>query len=310
MNNHCSIGISPLTWTNDDLPELGSENSFWRCIREMARAGFQGCEIGNRFPKNPRLIKEILQSHKLSVAASWFSSYFTDTVVEKEEWTYRAFARHMLFLKAAGATVVNVCECSAAIHQRAEPIFGDKPVLDDHQWRRLASGLNRIGRLARAHGMRVAYHPHLGTVIQDWEEVARLMQMCAPQFVSLLLDTGHTLCAGDSPLALARQFHDRIVHVHLKDVRPRVLARVKAENMSFLDGVKAGLFTVPGDGVIEFKPVVDALRQHNYAGWLLVEAEQDPKVAHPLTYAKKAHDYLVKQGIERIEDIEGNEGIA
>ena len=167
-----------------------------------------------------------------------------------------------------------------------------KPVLDEEGWRRLTSGLDALGREARRAGLRLTYHHHMGTVVQSAAETRRLLAGTDPKLVSLLYDTGHFLVAGEDPLAMLREFGPRVAHVHLKDVRADVLRRVKAEGLSFLQGVRQGLFTVPGDGCIDFAPIFAELERLGYSGWLLVEAEQDPARANPLEYARKARGFI------------------
>jgi inosose dehydratase len=115
-----------------------------------------------------------------------------------------------------------------------------------------------------------------------------------PGLVHLLLDTGHLAFAGDDPVAAARDHAHRIKHVHLKDIRPQVVSKVREEDLSFQTGIEEGVFTVPGDGALDFVPVLEALGAANYKGWLVVEAEQDPAKANPLEYAIKARTYLRK----------------
>ena len=164
--------------------------------------------------------------------------------------------------------------------------------MTDAQWKQLTGGLNRLGRIARDAGMRLCYHHHLGTVVQSRSDVDRLMAETDPGLVFLLLDTGHLYCAGDDPLAMTKTYADRIKHVHLKDIREDVWTDVQRRHGSFFEAMLAGFFTVPGDGVIDFRPILQVLSDHHYEGWLMVEAEQDARKAHPLTYAMKARAYL------------------
>ncbi|MBN4077302.1 myo-inosose-2 dehydratase [Sulfobacillus acidophilus] len=292
FSSEVKIGISPLTWTNDDMPELGGNIPFTRCIKEMSKAGFLGCEVGNKFPKNPKELNAKLKEQNLEISAGWFSSFFADK--NKKQETIGNFIKHVNFLKSVGAKIINVCECSYATHKNSTNIFANKPVLTDEEFRAVAKGLNFIGEIARKNDMYVAFHPHMGTVIQNEKEIDKLMSLTDHKKVFLLLDTGHAFFAGDNPYYLTKKYGPRIKHVHLKDVRLNILQKVKQEKLSFLEAVKLGVFTTPGDGGIYFKPIFKALKNANYQGWFLVEAEQDPKKAPPLLYAQKARYFIQK----------------
>lgn len=284
------IGIAPIAWTNDDMPELGAENTFEQCISEMALAGFTGTEIGNKYPKDPSVLRKYLDLRGLQTASAWFSAFLTTHPYEE---TAQAFAAHRDFLHAMGSRVIVVSEQGHSIQgQMHTPIFESKYSMDDDDWKRLSAGLNSLGALAEEKGLRLVYHHHMGTVVQTAAEIDRLMDSTDPELVYLLFDTGHLRFSGEDYLAVLKKYAKRVRHVHLKDVRPAILEKVKAGHMSFLQAVRAGAFTVPGDGCIDFGPVFDILDQSGYEGWLLVEAEQDPARANPLEYALKARRYI------------------
>ncbi len=283
------LGIAPINWTNDDLPELGGHIPFEQCIAEMAEAGFSGTEVGNKYPKDPEVLRPALAQHGLQVASAWYSTFFSEAGRTQE--TVEGFIRHMNFLKASGADRVNVCECGSCVQGGPKHVF-DRPRYSDAQWQKVAEGLNVLGRLARENGMYMAYHYHMGTMVQTAAETDRIMDMTDPEAVFLLMDSGHAYYAGDDPVALTKKYVDRIRHVHLKDIRQEVLDRVHAEKLTFLESVKAGAFTVPGDGCIDFDPIFAELAQSGYEGWMVVEAEQDPDQANPLEYAKRARAYI------------------
>lgn len=288
------LGIAPIAWCNDDMPELGGETTFEQIIKEMAEAGFQGSEVGNKYPKDPAVLKKALAPYKLEIASQWFSSFFT-TKDQKE--TVEAFKKHMAFLKALGCKVIVISEQGNSIQgQMDTPLFDKKPVIDEAGWGKLAKGLEAIGALAVKEGMKIVYHHHMGTVVQTAAEVDKLMAKTDPKLVWLLLDTGHMYYSdgGSSPLEVLKKHSKRIAHVHLKDIRDPVKKKVIDKKMSFLQSVKEGAFTVPGDGAIDFKPIFAELEKAQYAGWFVVEAEQDPKKANPLEYAKKARAYIKK----------------
>ena len=285
------LGIAPIGWTNDDLPELGGHIPLEQCLDEMSEAGYAGCEVGNKYPRDPKTLNDLLQPRKLEIASAWYSTLFTE---EKKNETLDGFVDHMNFLKAMGAKVVVVCECGFCIQGQKKPIFGHKPVFSEKQWQLLIDGLHDIGHLAKKEGMAIVYHHHMGTGIQNWDEISQLMAQTDPELVSLLADTGHMLFAGSDPLKLFTEFADRIRHIHLKDIRSDVFNQTRSQELSFLDAVKRGVFTVPGDGVIDFASVFKWIKDRNYCGWLVVEAEQDPAIANPLEYAKKARTYINK----------------
>ncbi|MDO6355664.1 myo-inosose-2 dehydratase [Caloramator sp. CAR-1] len=284
------LGIAPIAWTNDDMPELGAENTFEQCISEMALAGFEGSEVGNKYPKDPNILKKALELRNIKIASAWFSAFLTTRPLEE---TVNAFIKHRDFLYEMGAKVIVVSEQGHSIQGKMDmPIFDAKPIFTDEEWEALSKGLNYLGKLALEKGMKVVYHHHMGTGIQTEEEIDRLMEMTDPEAVYLLFDTGHLTFSGEDPEKVLRKYINRIKHVHLKDVRKDVLEKVKKEKLSFLKAVKEGVFTVPGDGMIDFEPIFKILDENNYEGWLIVEAEQDPAKANPFEYALKARKFI------------------
>lgn len=286
-----TLAIAPIAWTNDDLPELGAENTFEQCISEMALAGYVGTEVGNKYPRDPQVLRQALEMRGLRVASAWTSVFLTTRPFEETE---RAFITQRDFLKAMGTDVIVVAEQGHSIQGLAEPVFDNKPVFTDEEWDRLTSGLERLGELAAQTGQKIAYHHHMGTGVQTLTEIDRLMSNTDPEKVSLLLDTGHLAFSGENPDEVAAKYFERIAHVHLKDIRAEQLQQVKEQKLSFLDGVKIGVFTVPGDGFVEIEPVVERFVNSDYEGWFVVEAEQDPALANPLEYAQKARAYITQ----------------
>lgn len=285
------LGIAPIGWTNDDLPELGAENTFEQCVSEMALAGYQGCEVGNKYPRDVSLLKHKLDVRGIQICNAWFSTFFVDG---KKEQTINDFIQHRDFLHAMGAKVIGCSEQSRSIQGQKKAIFKEKTVFSDAEWQLLAEGYNELAALAAEKGMKVCLHHHMGTGIQTPEEVDRYMEVTNDD-VYLLFDSGHLYYSEGSQQAMLdvlEKYIDRIVHVHLKDVRDEVVAEVKANDLSFLEGVKKGTFTVPGDGVIDFKPIFEILEKHDYKGWMVVEAEQDPALANPFEYALKGRKYI------------------
>jgi len=284
------LAIAPIAWTNDDLPELGGGNTFEQCISEMALAGYEGSEVGNKYPKDPVVLKRYLDLRGLAICNAWFSSFLTTKPYAEVE---KAFLQHRDFLHAVGARVIGAAEQGRSIQGMQEvPVLEGKPRFTVEEWKRLAEGLNRLGERAREKGMVLTYHHHMGTGVQTAEEVDRLMEMTDPLLLSLLYDTGHLAFSGEDYVAVLERHVGRVRHVHLKDVRLEVLDRVKKEHMSFLVAVKEGIFTVPGDGGINFEPVFRLLDRKGYTGWYVVEAEQDPAKANPFEYAVKARKFI------------------
>ncbi len=285
------LGIAPIAWTNDDLPELGKENTFEQCISEMALAGFTGSEIGNKYPRDTEVLKKALDLRGVEICNAWFSTFFT---TKPEEETIEAFKKHRDFLHEMGAKVIGCSEQGHSIQGLDKSIFDEKPIFTDEEWERLAKGMDKLAQLAAEKGMKVSLHHHMGTGIQTPEEVHRFMEMTGDD-VYLLFDTGHMYFSEgtqEAVDAIIRKYVDRILHVHLKDVREEVLNKVKEKKWSFLKGVKEGVFTVPGDGAISFDNTFDILAKAKYEGWMLVEAEQDPAKANPLEYAIRARKFI------------------
>lgn len=285
-----SFGITPTGWSNDDFPDIGEDICFEQSVSEMALAGFDGCSVGHKFPTDPENLHRALGLRGLRVSEPWASTFFT--AAGMRERTLAGFRRQLEFMRAVGGDEIVIAELTRAVHQQPVALRANKPVFDDAEWARLLAGLGELGELAAAAGMRLSYHHHMGTGVQTREEIERLLAGTDPAQVHLLLDTGHLLWSGDDPLALVRDHAHRIGHVHLKDLRPGVLERCRREDPSFRDAILQGIFTVPGDGMIDFAPILQALDDAGYTGWLVVEAEQDPAKAEPLVYAKKAREYL------------------
>lgn len=284
------LGIAPIAWTNDDMPDLGKENTFEQCVSEMALAGFTGCEVGGKYPKDTNVLKKALDLRGMSIASAWFSSFLLTQPYEQVE---KDFIAHCEFLHTMGAKFCNVAEQGNSIQGKFDKaVFRDKPYNTEEQWKLLTEGLNKLGAVAKKIGLAMTYHHHMGTGVQTAEEIDRLMAETDPELVWLLYDTGHLVCSGEDYLAILKKYLPRIRHIHLKDVRMNIRNEVKEKNMCFLDGVRAGMFTVPGDGDVDFEPIFDIVNASDYDGWYIVEAEQDPAKANPLEYAIKARKYI------------------
>jgi inosose dehydratase len=283
------LAIAPIGWTNDDLPELGGSIPFEQCVSEMALAGFTGSEVGNKYPRDPKVLNSALALRGLTICNAWFSSFLTTKPYKEVE---KEFIKHRDFLYAVGARVIGAAEQGHSIQGQDKPVFDAKPVFTGGEWDRLCEGLNKLGKKAAEKGMKLTYHHHMGTGVQSAAEIDRLMENTDPALLGLLYDTGHLVFAGEDHLAVLDKWIKRIGHVHLKDMRPAIRKKAVREKWSFLQAVKAGVFTVPGDGSIDFVPIFQALKKANYSGWWVVEAEQDPARADPLEYAVKARTYI------------------
>ncbi|MBR0093228.1 MAG: myo-inosose-2 dehydratase [Lachnospiraceae bacterium] len=288
------LGIAPIAWTNDDLPDLGGENTFEQCVSEMALAGFTGSEVGNKYPKDPEVLKKALELRGIEICNAWFSAFLISKPFEETE---KPFREHVAFLKAMGAKVVGISEQSYSTQgNEKQPVFEDKYVMNDEEWKKLCDGLNRLGRISKEeYGIALTLHHHMGTVVQTAEETDRMMEGTDPAYFSLLFDSGHFAYCGEDPVKELTKHIARVKHVHLKDIRPDVVKRVKEERLSFLDGVRAGAFTIPGDGCVQFDPIFKLLEDNGYEGYMVVEAEQDPAKANPLEYAIRARKFIAEK---------------
>lgn len=293
QKDQVKLAVAPIGWTNDDLPELGGDIPFEQCINEMALAGYAGCEVGNKFPRDTNVLKEALAQRKLQICNQWFSYELTTKSLEENRKNFEIL---LDFLEAMGAQVIGGGEVGNSCQgQLSVPVLEGKGMLEtDADWRLFCFKLNELGKIAHDRGFKLAFHHHMGTVVQSLDETLRMLAETDAKYVHLNYDCGHFYFAGEDPVKALEKTISRVAHVHLKDVRPKILAKVKKERLSFLHAVKSGVFTVPGDpeGCIEFAPLFSLLKEHHYEGWLVVEAEQDPAKANPLTYAKMARTFI------------------
>jgi inosose dehydratase len=288
------LGANPIIWSNDDMRELGADISLETCLGQARDIGFEGMELGHKFPRDPAALAEVLGRFGLACISGWYSAELLVWGAREELQRLRP---HLELLKALGSTVLVFAEVSGAVHGDARRPLSERPLLTARDWHELGGRLTEVAAATAAQGVRLAYHHHMGTVVQSEEDIAALMQASGPE-VGLLLDTGHAVLAGADPAALARRYATRICHVHAKDVRTAVCEQARTANWSFLQAVLRGVFTVPGDGSVEFEPVFAALR--DYSGWVVLEAEQDPKIAEPLSYATLGYRNLRSLLAERL----------
>ncbi|RXZ00804.1 myo-inosose-2 dehydratase [Fictibacillus sp. S7] len=290
-NQSISWGIAPIGWRNDDIPEIGAENTLSHLLSDIVVAGFEGTEVGGFFPEAHVLNKE-LQLRNLRIAGQWFSSYIVRDGVEEVS---QAFHKHCEYLKEVHATVAIVSEQTYSIQGTGKNVFTEKPSFTDKEWNHLCQGLNELGKIAEQYDLKLVFHHHMGTGVQTLAEVNRLMENTDSNYVHLLYDTGHIYVSDRDYMSLLNKHMDRIKHVHFKDVRQTVRDQCHQVGRSFLQSFLAGMFTVPGDGCIDFTKVYNKLLESDYSGWIVIEAEQDPSIAHPLEYALKARKYIDKE---------------
>jgi len=289
-----NIGINPITWTNDDMPELGGDIPLETCLAETRDAGYAGTELGGKFPRTAAELGPILASHDLKLVSGWYDGRILEHEVEQE---FANVLPHLTLLRDLGAKVVVYADTSRRAEGDLFKPASHRPKLADDDWKEYGKKLTALAERMAAFGVGMAFHHHMGTIVQTDHEIGQLMTHTG-KAAGLLYDTGHCLFAGGDPAALLQRHLARIVHVHCKDARRAVLDRALAEDMSFMDAVLAGVFTVPGDGSIDFEPLLRRLHDHGYEGWLVVEAEQDPRIAHPLTYARMGFQNLSKTARE------------
>ncbi len=288
MNVH--IGINPITWSNDDLPGVGGDISLETCLSETATAGYAGIELGGKFPRDAGQLAPMLEHHGLSLVSGWYSGHLLRQDAKDEAADLKD---HLSLLKQMGCKVLIFAEVTSCIHSDIEVRASQRPTMNKEQWKLFAERLSDLARMTADEGVMLNYHHHMGTVVQSAEDIDLLMDSTSDD-VGLLLDTGHAIYAGADPATIARTYSDRIGHVHCKDVRSAVLARSLNSDSSFLTAVLNGVFTVPGDGCVDYKTVLSIMNEAGYADWLVVEAEQDPSVATPAIYAKLGYENLRK----------------
>ena len=273
------IGANPIGWSNDDMRELGGETTLATCLAEAAQVGFEGMELGHKFPREAVALRAALAPFGLECISGWYSASLLERDAADE---IRALRPHLDLLKAVGSTVLVFAETSNAVHGDITTPLSRRPVLARDRWPAFGRQVTEIADATLQEGVRLVYHHHMGTVVQSKADIDALMQSTGPS-VHLLLDTGHACWGGADPAALAERYRDRISHVHAKDVRQPVRERADAQDWSFLRSVIEGVYTVPGDGCVDYPAVFQALG--HYSGWVVIEAEQDPAKANPMDYA-------------------------
>lgn len=285
------IGVNPIVWSNDDDTQLGGDIPVERCLSEARAAGYAGIELGHKMPRDPRMLQDLLRAARLELISGWWGTRLLERTVQEE---IEALEPHMNLLIAMGCDVLVLAEVTGAVHPVQGVHWGRRPVLHPSTLSTLGEDLTELAEYTRQRGLRVVYHHHVGTVIQSAGDIHDLMR-ASGDALGLLLDTGHAVVAGVSPLEILQHHGERVHHVHLKDVRAGPLELAELKKSSFLEAVKAGMFTVPGDGMLEWAPVFETLAKLKYDKWLVVEAEQDPMQADPARYARMGYRFVKSQ---------------
>ena len=285
-----NLGIAPIAWSNDDMPNLGGDTPIETCLFEAKSAGFKGIELGGKFPRNPGTIKYLLNKFNLELPGGWYGAYLKERSVE-EEW--QSMQNQIELLKLINSSVFIFADVSGSIQGRSEIPLSNRPKLKDNEWLNYCNKISEIAKRLYDIGLPMSYHEHMGTIIQSEEDIYRLLENTNDS-TSLLFDTGHILFAEGDYTSVLKKYISRINHIHCKDIRKKALKESLSEDLSFRNSFLKGVFTVPGDGCINYKPLFKILFDNKYSKWLIVEAEQDPKIANPIKYAKIGYKYLNK----------------
>ena len=282
------LGIAPIAWSNDDMPELGGDTPIEQCLEEASSAGFTGIELGGKFPRNPGITNFLLNKYKLKMPGGWYGSLLRTRSAE-DEWV--AMQDHLNLLKLVNADVFVFADVSGSIQGDQTKRLSTRPTMEDDEFVEYCKKINDISNRLSDEGIPMSYHEHMGTIIQTENDVDRFMNN-TNQNTFLLYDTGHLLFAEANYERVLKNYISKINHVHCKDIRQNILENSLKNDLSFRESFLDGVFTVPGDGCIDYEPLFEILYQNNYDKWLIIEAEQDPKKANPLEYAKIGFSYL------------------
>ena len=284
------LGVAPIAWSNDDMPELGGDTSLEQCLEEASQAGYIGIESGGKFPKNSSQLIPKLEKYNLKLCSGWYGANLRKNSVEDEKNLIKA---QLQLFKDCQAPCIVFAEVSGSIQSDPNRRLSTRPQMASDEWKKYCYKISEMGKYLEDQGMPLAYHHHMGTVIETQKDTERLLDN-THESVKLTLDTGHMFFAKGESIKIIEDYKTRLKHVHCKDIRKNVLEKSLKEDLSFREAFLEGAFTVPGDGCIDYKPLFDILKINNYSGWLVVEAEQDPKKANPLEYAIKGYNYLTE----------------
>ena len=284
------LGVAPIAWSNDDMPELGGETTLEQCLKEANEAGYIGIESGGKFPKKSSELIPKLDQFNLKLCSGWYGANLRKNSVEEEK---KSIQEQLNLFKDCDAPCIVFAEVSGSIQGDPNRKLSTRPQMERDEWQKFCEKISELGKYLEDEGMPLAYHHHMGTVIETQKDTERLMEN-THESVKLTLDTGHMLFAKGDSKSILQNYYERILHVHCKDIRKQVLEKSLKEDLSFREAFLEGAFTVPGDGCIDYKPLFDILKKNKYSGWLVVEAEQDPQKANPLEYAIKGYKYLTE----------------
>jgi len=285
-----NLGIAPIAWSNDDMPNLGGDTPIETCLFEARSAGFKGIELGGKFPRNPGTIKYLLNKFNLELPGGWYGAHLKERSVE-EEW--QAMQNQIELYKLINSSVFIFADVSGSIQGEPKIPLSKRPKLKDNEWGVYCNKISEIAKRLSDIGLPMSYHEHMGTIIQSEQDICRLLDNTDDK-TSLLFDTGHIFFAKGDYDSILKKYVSRVNHVHCKDIRKEILNGSLSNDLSFRDSFLEGVFTVPGDGYINYKPLFETLYDNKYSKWLIVEAEQDPKKANPLKFAKIGYKYLNK----------------
>ena len=285
-----NLGIAPIVWSNDDMPDLGGDTPIETCLLEAKSAGFRGIELGGKFPRNPNTIKYLLNKFNLELPGGWYGAHLNERSVE-EEW--QAMQNRIELYKLINSSVFIFADVSGSIQREPKIPLSKRPRLNDNEWSNYCNKISEIAKRLSDIGLPMSYHEHMGTIIQSEQDIYRLLDNTNDR-TSLLFDTGHIFFAKGDYESILKKYVSRVNHVHCKDIRKEILNKSLSNDLSFRDSFLEGVFTVPGDGYINYKPLFETLYDNKYSKWLIVEAEQNPKKANPLKYAKIGYKYLNK----------------
>ena len=288
------LGVAPIAWSNDDMPELGGETTLEQCLHEARKAGFTGIESGGKFPKNSDELIPKLNKENLSLCSGWYGAQLLVNTAKDE---FSLMKNQLKLFKDCNSPCMVFAEITNSVQGDPNTPLSKRPKLSKDDWNKLVLRINEISKMMIDENMPLAYHHHMGTVIETEDETSRLMESTIDS-VKLLIDTGHMLFAQGNSIKLVNKFSEKLIHVHCKDIRKDILDKSLKNDSTFRQAFLDGAFTVPGDGCIDYKPFLKVLKDKNYSGWLVVEAEQDPSKANPFEYAKKGYNYLNKTAKE------------
>ncbi len=284
------IGISPIAWQNDDLPDITADYTMEQALREAREIGYTGVERGQRMPHDTEGLRAYLEKYDIALCGGWCSGA---SLVNDFETEKAAVQQQVDQFIALNAPCIVYAECSNTIQGNQALPVNNRPTLSRDEMLAYGAKLTELAKWTADRGMPMAYHHHMGSIVESEDDVNWLMEGSGPE-LRLCFDTGHLLFGGGDLMATLNRWGERVHHVHFKDIRPDVVRDVRSNDRSFLDAVLAGAFTVPGDGCINFQAVADALKAMRYDGWIVVEAEQDPAKAPPYEYSKMGYAQILQ----------------